>query len=151
MKNNKTLFIAIGGFVLVVLAVVVGLFIYNSANKTATNTAYADCMKTANDNIAINKEVSATVDADIKKCTRDYIKAQGYNDDLDCVGTGNTNPICNEEKRDANGVNIGRYNAEVNGNNQCEETRDAKTTALMTEKGFKQGYSLLDCVKYLNK
>lgn len=151
MQNKKTVIIGVSIFLLVVVAVIVGMIIYNSANKTIITSAYEDCIKTANANIAISKDVNELVDADIKKCTREFIKSQGYNDDIDCVGNANNNPICNEEKYDANGVNIGRYNAEVNGSNQCEETRNDKTNTLLKEKGFKEGVSIFECAKYLSK
>lgn len=146
--DKKTMLI-VGGIALAVLLIVGGVFAYKKWDESRpnTNAKYTKCVEDANALQEKNNKIVAEVEADIKKCTRDYIKAQGYNDDLECVGTGVTDPICDQEKYDKNGVNIGRYNAEVNGSNKCNETRDAQIKA----KGYEEGIPALDCMKYLGE
>ena len=146
--NKKTGFI-IGGIVLAIVLVVGGIFAYKKKDESSpnTNAKYTECVEEANALQEKNDNIADQVEADIEKCTRDYIKAQGYNDDIDCIESYN-NPICDEEKYDEDGNNIGRYNAEVNGSNQCNEDLD--------QKYIDAGYDntiipAVDCVKYLGE
>lgn len=142
MQNKKVLIIGISAFVLV--GVIVGLIIYNKnkSNNSYGNKAYTDCVDEANRLQEANQAIHDQVQAEIEKCIRDYIKAQGYNDDINCI-EDYENPICSP----ANG-DIGRYNAEVEGNNECLP----KTDEMLKEAGYKEDIvPALDCVKYLGK
>jgi len=124
--------------VLVAVGVVIALVINNNKSSYG-NEAYTKCVNEANTLADANKKISNQVDADIKKCTRDYIVSKGFNDTLECVGTSNTDPICESTER---------YNAEVDGSNQCNENRDAK----LKQAGYKTDLvPAIDCMKYLGK
>jgi hypothetical protein len=142
MQNKKVLIIGISALVLV--GVIVGLIIYNKnkSNNSYGNKAYTDCVNEANRLQEANQAISDQVDADIEKCIGDYIKARGYNDDINCL-EDYENPICSPTNGD-----IGRYNAEVDGNNECNEKREE----MLKELGYKEDIvPALDCVKHLGK
>lgn len=158
--SKKILFI-IGGGVLAVLLIVGGIFAYRSwdNNRSNTNAEYTKCMEEANALQEKNNKILEEVDADIEQCTRDYIVAQGYEDDVNCIQNYD-DPVCQEEKRDENDRNIGRYNIEVFGGNLCigydedgyeiideSKTPDARAKA----KGYEVGISVTDCAKYLEE
>ncbi|MCK9244180.1 MAG: hypothetical protein M0P75_02810 [Candidatus Marinimicrobia bacterium] len=159
---DKKKMLIIGGVVLAVVLVVGGIFAYQKwdDNRPNTNAKYTNCVEEATALQEKNDKIYAEVEADIEQCTRDYIKAQGYNDDVNCIQEY-TNPICDEEKRDENDRNIGRYNVEVFGGNLCmgydedgtkiideSKTADARAEA----KGYDSTIiPVTDCMKYLGE
>jgi len=159
--DKKTKYI-VGGVVLTIVLVVGGIFAYQKwdENQPNTNAKYTNCVEEATALQEKNTKIMEEVDAEMEQCTRDYIKAQGYTDDVNCIQEYD-NPICNEEKRDANGNNIGRYNMEVFGGNLCmgydeqgnkiideSKTADARATA----KGYDNTViPAVDCIKYLGE
>lgn len=74
-------------------------------------------------------ECMRMVEADeqkIKDCEVAKIIAAGYTDGLECVGTGETDPVCQSKER---------YNAEVNAHNTCP-----------TEVEFETELTAIDCL-----
>lgn len=140
MKNKKVVIIAASVLVLLIVGVIVAVIVNgNKSNSNYGNEAYTQCVNEANELADANKKISDQVDAEIKKCTRDFIAAKGFSDNLECVGTSNTDPICESTER---------YNAEVDGSNQCNENRDSK----LKQAGYKTDIiPVIDCMKYLGK
>ncbi len=128
---------------------IVGTVIYKNRQNDDSygNKNYTNCINRADAESKSNQEIYNQVNADIQKCVRDYIKSQGYDDNLDCIENYN-DPVCNQEKYDVNGKNIGRYNAEVNGDNLCNANREE----WLEEAGYKKDIiPSIDCIKYLGK
>jgi len=129
----------VGGVVLAIVLVVGGVFAYKrwDENRPNTNAKYTKCVEDAKALQEKNDKIVAKVDADIEKCTRDYIKGKGYTDSIDCI-QDYSNPVCESTER---------YNAEVNGGNECMKDRDARLTA----EGYEEGIPAVDCMKYLGE
>lgn len=142
---SKKITLIIGVLVLVMVSVVGGMFAYKKWDESRSkgNVEYTNCVEEVTAQQEKNEKIVKQVDADIEKCTRDYIKAQGYNDDVNCI-EDYENPVCDQEKYDEDGTNIGRYNAEVNGGNQCMEDREQR----LLDAGY-ENVSVMDCTKYL--
>lgn len=175
----------VGGIVLAVLLVVGGIFAYKKwdENRPNTNAKYTKCIADAQALQEKNDKIVAKVDAEIEKCTRDYIKGKGFTDNYNCIQEYDNkdnavcneakfvtaelerqgykdgvkcvedydNPICNtkryEAETTARNKYTERYNAEVNGGNECSKDRDAKIKA----EGYEEGIPAVDCMKYLGE
>lgn len=141
MKNKKTI-VAGSALILFIIVVVAGITLItgkeDSSGSDYGNDEYTKCVNEANRLADENEKIRDQVDTEIEQCTRDYIKAEGFDDDIDCI-EDYTNPICESTER---------YNAEVNGGNQCNENREEK----LKDAGYKTDLvPAVDCTKYLGK
>lgn len=156
--NKKTIFIAMG--ILVIIVSIIGrILVYKNQQKkdlsnwSNENAKYTKCIQDAKALEENNKRIYDEVNEEVKKCVRDYIQEQGFDDNLWCVGTGETDPICYAgDEYDPNRAEdskrvVERYNAEVDGLNSCEGQRQT----LLEQKGYEEGIPAIDCIKYLGE
>lgn len=165
MKNNKSTLIIVG-VVLAITVAVGGLFLFlnqNSDNELDNRVAedekaYAECMAKVEANENILEEINTQIENEKLACERLWIKSEGFNDDIDCIGNYD-DPICESTER---------YNAEVYGGNHCngiteeeaygEKQIEAGIQAsydwdkvereLKEEKGYLETLNAMDCLDY---
>ncbi len=136
-----------------------GCTVKNDVEDKGSGSEYEKCLEETRAKIESNNVIYEEWENYVKVCAREKIKAEGYSDDVWCVGTDSRDPICymteEEAMTDWKGYDAitERYNTEVYALNDCEEDKFER----LGDMGYDDtvagwGFSPeLDCQKHLIK